>query len=199
MPPALNGLGLEYKLSMVMKLVLTVLTVFATMSLGSLAQAKVNLAKTKKLELPAKTGAESMTDIFTVEILPDKVVPGETTQSFLTKMADNSLALYWRNSPLRYSQAGKAVEAAEKKLNVEAVYQDDNQISHRFNFKVLAIQALAKIQYTGWVNAALNYDLKAARAAAEVTEQLSDKNDLVLSHEVSSTEQKSAVSLKWKW
>lgn len=184
---------------MIIKAILTVFTVFLSLSLGSLAQAKVNVAKTKKLELPAKAGAESMAYLFTVEILPDQVAPDETTKSMLTKMADNGLSLYWKNSPLRHSAAGKAVETAEKKLNVEAVYQDDNKVSHRFNFKVLAIQALAKFQYTGWVNAALNYDLKAARAEAEVTEALSDKNDLVLSHEMSNTEQKSAVSLKWKW
>lgn len=184
---------------MVIKTVLTVFTVFLSLSLGSLCQAKVNVAKTKKLVLPEKAGAESLADIFTAEILPDKVAADETTQSFLTKMADNSLSLYWKHSPLRHSAAGKAVETAEKKLNLEAVYQDDNKVSHRFNFKVLAIQALAKIQYTGWVNAALNYDLKAARAEAEVTEQLSEKNDIVVSHQVSNTEQKSAVSLKWKW
>lgn len=199
MRPSEDGPGLEYKSSMVVKGILTVFTMFLSLSLGSFCQAKVNVAKTKKLVLPEKVGADSIADIFTVEILPDKVAPDETTQSFLTKMADNSLSLYWKNSPLRHSTAGKAVETAEKKLNVEAVYQDDHQVSHRFNFKVLAIQALAKIQYTGWVNAALNYDLKAARAAAEVTEQLSERNDLVLSHEVSNTEQKSAVSLKWKW
>lgn len=163
------------------------------------ALARVNIDKTQKLELPPKTGDDSMTEMLTAEILPERIAADETSSSFLTKMADNSLALYWRNSPLRYSAAGKAVEKAEKKLNLETVYQDTHQVSHRFNFKVLAIQALAKIQYTGWVNAALNYDLKAARAAAEVTEALSDRNDLVLRHEVSNTEQKSAVSLQWKW
>lgn len=184
---------------MVNKGILTILTVMIGLSFGSLAQARVKLENTKKLILPEKTGADSLADVFTTEILPTSLAPGETSESFLTKMADNSLSLYWKHSPLRHSAAGKAVETAEKKLNVEAVYQDDNQVSHRFNFKVLAIQALAKIQYTGWVNAALNYDLKAARAAAEVSEAISDKNDLVVSHEMSNTEQKSAVSLKWKW
>lgn len=203
MPPALGGLRLEYKTSMVIKGILTSFIMFLAMSFCSgwfcKASARVNVAKTKKLELPAKTGDDTMADLLSVEILPDKIADGETTNSFLTKMADNSLSLAWKNSPLRYSAAGKAVETAEKKLNVEAVYQDAHQVSHKFNFKVLAIQALAKIQYTGWVNAALNYDLKAARAAAEVSEALSERNDLVLRHEVSNTEQTSAVSLQWKW
>lgn len=188
---------------MVIKAVLTAFTVFMVMGLvpgvTSIASARVNIEKTKKLVLPEKVGAQSMGDVLSVEILPNKISDGETTESFLTKMADNSLQLYWKHSPLRYSAAGKAVETAEKKLNVEAGFQDENKVNHRFNFKVLAIQALAKIQYTGWVNAALNYDLKAARAAAEVSEALSDRNDLVLTHEMSNTEQKSALSLQWKW
>lgn len=185
--------------SMMLRVFLTLFMMFSIAGFGSVAFAKVNVKKTQRLVLPEKTGDQSIANILAVEILPTQVAADETSQSFLTKVADNSLSYYWKNSPLRHSAAGKAVETAEKKLNVEAVYQDENNINHRFNFKVLAIQALAKIQYTGWVNAALNYDLKSARAAAEVVEPLSDKKDLILSHEIAKGEQKSAVSLQWKW
>lgn len=171
----------------------------SVLGLGSLASAKVNIEQTKRLVLPVKVGAESLSDVLATEILPSKLAADETSQSFLSKVADNSLTLYWKHSPLRYTTAGKAVETAEKKLNVEATYKDTNNVDHKINFKVLAMQALAKIQYTGWVNAALNYDLKAARAAAEVSEALSEKTDIVLSHEVSKIDQKSGVSLNWKW
>ena len=171
----------------------------SVLSLGSLASAKVNIEHTKRLVLPAKVGAESLTESFGTEILPSSLAAGETSQTFLSKVADNSLNLYWKHSPLRYTTAGKAVETAEKKLNVEATYKDTNNVDHRINFKVLAMQALAKIQYTGWVNAALNYDLKDARAAAEVSEALSEKSDIVLSHEITKLDQKSGVSLQWKW
>lgn len=184
---------------MLVKLILNVLTIFSVLGLGSLASAKVNVQHTKRLVLPAKVGSDSLADVLTTDILPNKLAADETSSSFLTKVADNSISHYWKHSPLRHSPAGKAVESAEKKLNVEASYKDEDNIDHRFNFKVMAMQALAKIQYTGWVNAALNYDLKDARAAAEVSEALSDKNDLVLSHEISNAEQKSAVSLSWKW
>lgn len=184
---------------MVARIFITILMLFSVTLVGSMASAKVNVRKTKRLTLPEKTEAKSLSDMLTVDILPESISEGETSESFLTKVADNSLALYWKNSPIRYTPAGKAVETAEKKLNVQASYRDQNQVDHKFNFKVLALQALAKIQYTGWVNAALNYDLKAARAAAEVTEPLSGKKDLVLSHEVGVGESKSAVSLKWKW
>ncbi|AZZ37940.1 hypothetical protein CIK05_14390 [Bdellovibrio sp. qaytius] len=195
----IDGPGLEYINGMVVRFILTVFTMLSILGLGSLASAEVNIAETKRLELPAKVGAESLTETFGTEVLPNKLAADETSQTFLSKVADNSLNLYWKHSPLRYTTAGQAVETAEKKLNVEASYKDDSNIDHHFNFKVLAMQALAKIQYTGWVNAALNYDLKAARAAAEVTEALSDKSDIVLSHEVSKYDHKSGVSLKWKW
>jgi hypothetical protein len=190
---------LNIHIFMVSRIFITLLMLFSVTLVGSFASAKVNVRKTKRLTLPEKTEAKSLTDLLTVDILPASLAENATSDSLLAKVADNSLALYWRNSPLRYSATGKAIETAEKKLNVQATYRDQNHVDHKFNFKVLALQALAKIQYTGWVNAALNYDLKAARAAAEVIEPLSDKKDLVLSHEVGSGEQKSAVSLKWKW
>ena len=198
-PPQFRGPGLEDINGMVVRFVLTVFTMFSILGLGLNASAEVNIAETKRLELPDKVGAESLTEAFGTEVLPSSLASGETSQTFLTKVADNSINLYWKHSPLRYTTAGKAVETAEKKLNVEATYKDNNNVDHRINFKVLAMQALAKIQYTGWVNAALNYDLKAARAAAEVSEALSDKTSIVLSHEVSKIDHKSGLSLNWKW
>lgn len=167
--------------------------------LGSLASAKVNVEQTKQLVLPDAVGDESLTETYAVKILPSRIASDETSGSFLTKMADNSISLYWKHSPLRHTSAGKAVETAEKKLNVEASYKDDNNVDHKFNFKVLAMQALAKIQYTGWVNAALNYDMKAASTAAEISEALSERSDLVISHEISKLDQKSGLSLQWNW
>lgn len=193
------GPTFEYRVSMTLRLVITTFLMFQTCFLGQFASAKINIKKTKRLVMPAKIQYQPLAEVLTPEIIPSDIKEGDSGEVVLTKMADKGLAMYWNNSPMRHSSAGRAVEAAEKKLNLQAEYRDENKVQHKINFKVMAVQALAKIQYTGWVNAALNYDLKAARAEAEVSEPLSDKKDLVLSHEVKSGEQKSAVSLKWKW
>ena len=70
---------------------------------------------------------------------------------------------------------------------------------HKFSFKVLAAQALAKIEYIGWVKAALKYDAKSANAQAELMENLSNNKDLVISHSVGNSESKSQLSLRWNW
>ena len=61
------------------------------------------------------------------------------------------------------------------------------------------MQALTKLEYKGWVNAAVNYDARAAKTEAEVSEKIFNKQDLVISHAISREENKSQVALRWNW
>ena len=61
------------------------------------------------------------------------------------------------------------------------------------------MQALAKIEYKGWVRAGLNYDAKAAKTEAEVLESISENKEFVVSQSVTASENKSQVSLRWNW
>ena len=90
---------------------------------------------------------------------------------------------------------------AEKKMQAEVNLgaTGPEKTEHKFSFKVLAAQALAKIEYIGWVKAALKYDLKSANAEAELMENLANNKDLIISHSVSSAESKSQLSLRWNW
>lgn len=153
----------------------------------------------KKLEMPPKK--ESVFDVqhFSTKILPTALTPGETSDSFVTKVADNSLALYWEESPLRQTSVGRVAESAEKKMKLEVDIKDQENTDHKFSFKVLAIQTLAKFEYTGWVKAAFNYDFKAAKTEAEIIESISKNQDLVLSQSKTSDDTSSKVSLRWQW
>lgn len=161
--------------------------------------AQVDHVYSKRLFLPEKNLGTSFGDYLTYSILPSKLESGENSAVLLSKIADNSLSLVWNNSPLRYSPVGKTAETVEKKVNVEAHFKDEEQVEHKFNLKLLAIQSLAKIEYKGWMSAALNYDIRQARSEAELIESLSNNKDLILSHSIKKDENKSAVSLRWKW
>jgi hypothetical protein len=75
----------------------------------------------------------------------------------------------------------------------------DHKTEHKITVKLLAMQALAKVEYKGWVRAGLNYDAKAAKTEAELLEALSENKDLVVSQSFTATENKSQVSLRWNW
>ncbi|OFZ28793.1 MAG: hypothetical protein A2622_06845 [Bdellovibrionales bacterium RIFCSPHIGHO2_01_FULL_40_29] len=145
--------------------------------------------------------SEPLLNVETSQRIQPKAVSGEeSANSVISKMADNTLSLWWDTTPLRNSAVGKAAEKVEKNLKAEVAFKNkDSKTDHRISFKVLAMQALAKIEYKGWVNAAVNYDARAATTEAEVSEQISQKQDLVISHAITRTENKSQVAWRWNW
>ncbi len=106
--------------------------------------------------------------------------------------------MWWDTSPIRTTAVGRAAEKVEKNMRTEVSYKT-NRVEHKISFKVLAVQALAKLEYKGWVNAAINYDARTAKTEAEVSEKISAKQDLVVSHAFMPTGNKSQVAWRWNW
>lgn len=161
--------------------------------------ARVDVRKTKVLQLPSDVSAPLISQDQKNKIIPKEINSNESANDILVKMADNTVSLWWDTTPLRHTSVGQAAEAAEKKLNVQAQFEDKNKIKHMFNFKVLAMQTLARLEYKGWVHAAISYDARAAKAEAEITENINTQQDFVISHSVTNLENKSLVGLRWKW
>ena len=170
------------------------------LTFSQLGWSKVNIKTTHKLVMPA----DIMTPLISAEtsekIQPKSLDANESAQSIVSKIADNSLSLWWDTSPVRNTQVGRAAEKVEKNLKTEVSFKDKaSRTEHRISFKVLAMQALAKLEYKGWVNAAINYDARAEKTEAEVSEKIFKKQDLVLSHAITKQENKSQVAWRWNW
>ena len=149
--------------------------------------------------MPADISAPFISEETKNKILPSTIRSDETGKDVLAKMADNTASLWWSTTPLRNSSVGRAADAAEKKLNVQAAFEDKNKVKHTFNFKVLAMQALARIEYKGWVHAAISYDARAAKTEAEITEKISANQDFVISESMTTAESKSQIGFRWSW
>ena len=176
-----------------------VLNVLLLLLAGQQSFARVDYSKTQKMVLPEQL--ETSDDSATVNaILPHSDLSGRSESQVAKQILDNSLRLIWRTTPLRYSSVGQVANKVEKSVQVEKVVQsEDNQVEHKFSFDVQGIQALAQLKYTGWVKAAVKYNVRDASASAEVSEKIFDNKDLTFSQTVSSYDATSQVSLSWGW
>lgn len=165
------------------------------------AQARVDVKKTKRIVFPSNVSEPLLSEESSRRILPQKIEPGESGSSVISEMIDNSFSLWWEKSAIKTTTVGQIAEQVDKKLKTEVNLgtSEDQKIEHKISVKVLAVQTLAKIEYRGWVRAAVNYDARASRAEAEVLENLSANQDLKLSHSMKSGEQTSQLSLLWNW
>lgn len=175
-----------------------------SLSVSLTAQAKFDIYLTKKLEMP-----KSIQDTSTITNVSNKVVNSiDSTDSsgiVVSKIIDNSVMYWWDNSGVKDTKMGQAVETVQNKMRADVdlgstgVGELKNTTQHKLSLRLLAAQALAKVEYFGWFKGAFKYDMKNSVAEAEVLENLNNNKDLVVSHSVSSNESKSQVSLRWSW
>ena len=162
------------------------------------AWSQVHLKKTQNLVMPADVSNPFMSAETSQKIQPLTVSSGASATVIASQIADNSFSLWWDTSPIRNTGVGRAAEKIEKSLKSEVAYKV-NRVEHKISFKVLAMQALAKLEYKGWVNAAINYDARAAKTEAEVSEKISAVQDVVISHAFTPAGNKSQVAWRWNW
>jgi hypothetical protein len=162
--------------------------------------ARVDFDKTQPLILPLEMHADDVNATVNA-IIPASDMSGYSQHQVASRILDNSLRYIWRTSPLRYSTVGQVADKVEKTVQVQKVIEatEENKVEHRFSFDVQGIQALAQLKYSGWVKAAVQYNMNNASASAEVSEKVFDNKDLVLSQTISAADTTSQVSLRWDW
>ncbi len=166
--------------------------------IGQFVWAKVDLQKTKVLVLPSDMSGSLGPNILN-KVIPSKIESNESANHFLSKMADNSVSLIWNTSDLKKTSLGRVADNAEKKLNMQTTVEGKNNVNHSFSFKVLALQTLARLEYSGWFKGALSYEAHEAKTEAEFSEKINKNQDFVISQSLTSAESKSRVGLRWDW
>lgn len=184
---------------------LTILRFTGLILLYSLtAEAKFDIFMTKKLDMPQNIQNESAV----VEVsnrVGRSIELTDTSGMVVNKIVDSSVMYWWDNSGIKNTRVGQTVENVQNKMRADVNLgstgsnSHQNSTQHKLSLRLLAAQALAKIEYLGWFKGALKYDMKTAVAEAEVIENLNNNKDLVVNHSISKAESKSAVSLRWSW
>lgn len=163
--------------------------------------ARVDYEKTQPMILPHELQANDSNSAINA-IIPASDMSGYSEQQVASRILDNSLRHFWRTSPLRYTAVGQVADKVEKTVQVEKVIPAtvEDKVEHKFSLDVQGLQALAQLKYSGWVKAAVQYNMNDASASAEVSERIFDDKDLVLSQTISAkTDSTSQVSLRWDW
>lgn len=167
----------------------------------SFASAKVDVKKTNPLVLPANV-YNSEAAQFSNSVLPKTISQSESSKTVVSKIIDNSLSYIWNNSELKKTSVGQVADKIENQMKADISLGQPGLDSkeHKLSFRVMAAQALAKLEYKGWFKGAIKYDAKNANAEAEVLENLSNNKDLVITHSVNkANENNSQLSLRWNW
>ncbi|WP_413559661.1 hypothetical protein [Bdellovibrio sp. HCB209] len=163
--------------------------------------AGVELSTTKKLVIPVDNVTPKITTQDVQKVIPTDNVYAETTSTMMTRIADRTFNLWFNSDVVQESLLGKAIQETQETLKTDVVVPASSKqgISHRFSFRVEAFQALAKMEYKGWLNAAVNYNAAAASTDVEFRERVFRDKDLTLSHKGTSSNSLAMIGLAWQW
>ncbi len=164
--------------------------------------AKVDLASTKPLVIPVDNFTPKITSADVAEVIPcDASVRTTSTSNMMVRIADRTFN-HWFNSPtMKASMLGRAVDETQEKLKTDVILPADSSdgVTHKFSFRVEAFQALAKLEYSGWMKAAINYDAKAASTDIFLKEKFFTNKEFIVSHQAKKDQDLSMIGLAWQW
>jgi hypothetical protein len=175
----------------------------ATTCLGKVNKVKKVEVKpvAKRLVAPVDV-TQKITSKDVEKIIPTDVALTSTSGNILTRIADRGFNMWFNSEAVQSSVFGRFAQRTQEKLKTDVVIQEakgEDKVSHKFSFRLEAFQALAKIEYTGWLKADVNYDAKEAATNVQVKEKVFDDKNLVLMHKGSSKEALSMVGLDWSF
>ena len=174
---------------------------FLSLSLcSSLAAAKVDVKKTVPMVIPTQQYANVVTSKDVEAVIPLDLQASDNAGYVANKVGDHALQNWLKNSEMSRSSVVRAAARVENAMKTEVALpsSDPQGTQHKFSFQFLALQAVTKLEYKGWLNGAVKHDSREGKTSAEVVEKMWDK-DVVLSHTASSHEDVSAVGLRWNW
>ncbi len=153
------------------------------------------VAEIPQYEVPAFFTREDMN-----KILPSSVNEKDRSGDVLQKMGDKAINVWLKSSTMQKMSIVQAAQKVENAMKAEVnLAPEDSLIKHKLNFQVQALQTTSKIDYTGYVDASVTYNVRDNKAAYEVRKKVLQNKDLFVNHTDAKNENLSSVGLKWSF
>lgn len=181
----------------------TAMMTLTILAASQVAMAKLTVANTQPIAVPMENEqqAEKITQKDVEKIIPTDIPQTSDMTVVAAKIADRSVQTWFNSAQVQASALGKTATTVQKTMSADITVKSDEPqaVQHKFSMQILALQAMAKLQYTGWLNAVFNYDAKAAESMVEFSDKIFNK-DLFVNHTSSSAKgDVSTVGIKWGW
>lgn len=163
--------------------------------------AKVDLKSTKRLIIPVDTVTPKITSADVAKVVPLDLRQGDSEGTVVSRIADRGVSLWFNSTLMKDSTLGRMAQETQEKLKADVYVPATTPlgVSHKFSLKIEAFQALAKLEYSGWLKAAVNYDARSAVTDILFKEKVFADKDLILSHKAGGEQAFSMIGLAWAW
>lgn len=157
----------------------------------------------KNFYFPKQVEEEKWTQEEMKKIFPWELPVDSSESKVFSSFADKSLQYWWNNSQIRNTAIGRAADEMQEKMKADLILKEnqvgENKIQHKLSFQVLAAQAIARIEYSGFIKAALRYHISNSTSECEIVEKVDKNKQLVIRQINTVAESRAAVLMSWDW
>lgn len=167
----------------------------------SFCDASVTLESTQPLVIPVDDVTPRLTSADVAKIIPTNIAPGTATKDVVNKIADKTIGYLMSSTNFKETGLGMFTARAQEKLRVDYALSEGSaqDVSHKLSFRLEAFQSQAKVEYSGWLNASINYDAKASATDIVLKESIFNNKILSLTHKSKKDQDLSIIGLAWQW
>ncbi len=178
------------------------IVLMSILSLNSLCHAHLDLESTQPVSFPIDNFTPKLTNDDVSKMIPYKsLVPGSTSTEVASKIADRTLGYLFSTSQLKETALARMAEKTKEKLRSDLVLLPEEKAgtTHKFTVQLEAFQSLAKMEYSGWLDASINYNIRVASTIVSLSEKIFSDKVLSLKHESNKDQDFSMIGLAWPW
>jgi hypothetical protein len=181
---------------------LGLILVFSVQIFSARVLAKLDHDSTQPVRFPASIEPqENITSKDIEKVIPLDLAASGDMNAVANRIADRGLQSWFNSPQVQGSSLGQTASSVQKTMGTDLIIKSSEgsqAVEHKFSMQVLALQAMARLQYSGFLHAAFNYDARAAQSMVEFSDKIFNK-DLFVNHTSSLKEDDSSIGVKWGW
>ena len=132
------------------------------------------------------------------KFVPTDLEAGSSGSQIMARMADRSLQTWFNSEAVQSSMVGQTANSVQQTMKLDAQVKA-KEIEHKFSMNFLALQASAKVEYTGYLNASLLHNAGAQQTDIQLSEKVLNNKKLYVNHSVKPTAQLSVLGVSWSF
>lgn len=134
------------------------------------------------------------------KVLPSNIQSTDRASDVLQRIGDRALNLWLKSSSMKNVQIVQAAQKVQDAMKAEVNLAPENsEVQHKVNFQVQALEAVSRVDYSGYVNATVSFNVRNNRTGYELRRKVLRDKDFFVNHTSSKQEDLSSVGLRWSF
>lgn len=145
---------------------------------------------------------EQVTSRDVQKYVPTSFSTGTSDIQVARGIVDQSLQTWFNSNAVKNSSFGRAATQVQDNMSLDTTAKTGyglSQVEHKFSMQLLAFQAAAKFEYTGYVTAKINHSMTNSQTDLELSEKILNNKKLFLNHSIKTYDRLSTLGLKWNF